>query len=251
MQPILTIALRAARGAADKLSYTLANIDSLTVEGDSRKDVFDKAIEDAAWRARKAIRKVHQRHHIDSLHIGMEESRDYDGQSCWKINVLSGEDNYRSGYPGFLVNISYFVKDRIEATALLDPISGDEFTAMRGRGVQLNERRVRAQGDHLDRTMAAVDCRHFEDYQAFANHVKQLRISGCGLLNIANLVAGRVQLAFADDLNDIDFAAAGLLVQEAGALAGDRNGGPASNKTNELLAATPKVFKQFLAARQG
>ncbi|MHA7879972.1 MAG: inositol monophosphatase family protein [Saccharospirillum sp.] len=251
MQPILTIALRAARAAADKLSYTLANIEALTVEGDSRKDVFDKAIVDAAWRARKAIRKAHQRHHIDSLHIGMDESRDYDGQSCWKINVLSGEDNYRSGYPGFLINISFYLKDRIEATTLLDPTTGDEFTAMRGRGVQLNERRVRVQGDHLDRAMAAIECRRFEDYAAFAGQVKQLRISGCGLLNMAHLVAGRVQLAFADDLNDIDFAAASLLAQEAGALAGDRNGGPASAKSGELLAAAPKVFKQYLASRQG
>ncbi len=249
MQPILTIALRAARGAADKLSYTLTNIASLTAEGASRKDVFDKAIEDAAWRARKAIRKAHQRHHIDSLHIGMDESRDYDGISCWKINVLAGETNYRAGFPGYLINVSYYVKDRIEAVALLDPVTGDEYTAMRGRGVQLNERRMRAEGGQLDSALAAIESSDFSETQRWAERVNEVRVTGCGLLNMAYLAAGRVQLAFADNLNDYDFHAASLMIQEAGALAGDRNGGPASAKKAELLAGAPKVFKQALGSR--
>jgi len=249
MQPIQNIALRAARGGADKLSYTLSNIESLTVEGASRKDVFDKAIEDAAWRARKAIRKAHQRHHIDSLHIGMDESRDHDGQSCWKINVLAGEYNYRSGFPGYLINIAYYVKDRIEAVALLDPVTGDEYTAMRGRGMQLNERRMRADGTSLDNAIAAIDSSDFSQAQRWAERTAALRVTGCGLLNIAYLATGRVQLAYADNLNDYDFHAASLLIQESGALSGDRNGGPASASKAELLAAAPKVFKQALASR--
>ena len=249
MQPIVTIALRAARAAADKLSYTLANIDSLTAEGDSRETVFDKAIEDAAWRARKAIRKAHQRHHIDCLQIGRDESRDYDGESVWQINILSGETNYRTGYPGYLINISYFRADRIEAVALLDPASGDEYGAMRGRGVQLNERRVRVAGGSLDKAIAGIESRDFATTAQWAERVAGVRVTGCGLLSMANLVAGRLQLAFADDLNPVDFAAASLLLQEAGALSGDRKGGPASIKQGELLAAAPKTFKQWLAAQ--
>lgn len=247
MQPILTIALRAARNAADKLTYTLSNIDSLTAEGATRKDVFDQAIEDAAWRARKAIRKGHPRHHIDSLHIGMDESRDYDGQSCWKINVLAGESNYRSGYPGFLIVVTFFIKDRIEAAALLDPITGDEWTSMRGRGVQLNERRVRVDVSTLDLALAAIDSSDPAEIGRWSERVAGIRVSGCGLMNIAQLVAGRVQLAFADDLNDVDFPAASLLLQEAGALSGDRNGGPVSAKKAELLASSPRLFKQLFS----
>lgn len=247
MQPTLNIALRAARGAADKLSYTLTNIASLTVEGASRKEVFDKAIEDAAWRARKAIRKAHQRHHIDSLHIGLDESRDYDGHSCWKINVLSGESNYRAGYPGYLVSVAYYSKNRIEAAALIDPVTGDEFTAMRGRGMQLNERRMRAEATSLDDALAAIQTRDSDEVARWAERVAEIRISGCGLLNMAYLATGRVQLAFANDLNDYDFPVASLMLQEAGALSGDRNGAPASAKKGELLAAAPKAFKQLLA----
>ncbi|WP_108125049.1 inositol monophosphatase family protein [Saccharospirillum mangrovi] len=248
MQPILTIALRAARAAADKLSYTLANIDSLTAEGDSRETVFDKAIEDAAWRARKAIRKAHQRHHIDCLQIGRDESRDYDGESVWQINIISGEANYRTGYPGYLINISYYRSDRIEAVALLDPASGDEFGAMRGRGAQLNERRLRVANVSLDSALAAIEATDMTETARWSERVAGVRVTGCGLLSLANLVAGRVQLAYADNLNAIDFAAASLLLQEAGALSGDRNGGPASAKKGELLAAAPKTFKQWLAA---
>ena len=247
MQPIVTIALRAARAAADKLSYTLANIDSLTAEGDSREAVFDKAIEDAAWRARKAIRKAHQRHHIDCLQIGRDESRDHDGESSWQINILSGETNYRAGYPGYLINISYYRNDRIEAVALLDPASGDEYGAVRGRGVQLNERRVRVAGASLDKALAGIESTDFSETARWAEKVAGVRVSGCALASLANLVAGRLQLAYADGLNEVDFNAASLLLQEAGALSGDRNGGPVSAKKGELLAAAPKTFKQLLA----
>ena len=179
--------------------------------------------------------------------IGMDESRDYDGQSCWKINVLAGESNYRSGYPGFLIVVTFFVKDRIEAAALLDPITGDEWTSMRGRGVQLNERRVRVDASTLDLALAAIDSSDPAEIGRWSERVAGIRVSGCGLMNIAQLVAGRVQLAFADDLNDVDFPAASLLLQEAGALSGDRNGGPVSARKGELLAASPRLFKQLFS----
>lgn len=246
MQPTLNIALRAARSAADKLSYTQINIASLTAEGATRKEVFDKAIDDAAWRARKAIRKAHQRHHIDSLHLGMDESRDYDGHSCWKLNVLAGESNYRRGYPGYLVSIAYYSKDRIEAAALLDPVTGDEFTAMRGRGVQLNERRMRVEATGLESALAGIETRDVTEIARWADKVAELRVSGCALLSMAYLAAGRVQLAYADHLNDYDFPVASLMIQESGALSGDRHGGPASAQKGELLAASPKLFKQLL-----
>lgn len=248
MQPILTIATRAARAAADKLSYTLANIDSLTVEGDSREEVFSNAIDDAAWRARKAIRKAHQRHHIDCLQIGFDESRDHDGESSWQINIISGETNYRSGYPNYLINISFYKGDRIEAVVLLDPANGDEFNAMRGRGTQLNERRVRVAGVSLDQALAGIEASNLADTARWGEQVAGVRVTGCALASIANLVAGRVQIAFAEGLNAVDFAAASLLLQEAGALAGDRTGGPASASKGELLAAAPKTFKQWLVA---
>lgn len=246
MQPTLNIALRAARGAADKLSYTQTNIASLTAEGASRKDVFDQAIEDAAWRARKAIRKAHQRHHIDTAHLGMDESRDHDGHSLWKINVLVGDTNYRRGYPGYLVNVAYYSKDRIETAVLLDPVTGDEFTAIRGRGIQLNERRMRVEATSLDAALAAIESKDFSEVARWAEKVAEVRITGNGLLSMAYLAAGRVQLAFADNLDDYDFPVASLLIQESGALSGDRNGRPASAKKGELLAASPRLFKQLL-----
>lgn len=125
MQPILAIALRAAQSAADKLNYTVLNILSLTADGDSRKDVFDKAIEDAAWRARKTIRNAHTQHHIDSVQLGMEESRDWDKQSRWVIDVACGEENLRQGLPGFVVNVALYTKDKIDCVAIVDPMSGD------------------------------------------------------------------------------------------------------------------------------
>lgn len=247
MQPILTIALRAAQSAADKLNYTASNIAQLTAEGDSRKDIFDKAIEDAAWRARKAIRAAHTAHHIESIQIGMEESRDWDGQSRWLIDVAAGENNLRLGYPSTLVNIALYTKGKIDCVAVVNPLTGEWLVASKGRGVQLGERRVRADYTPLKSALCALSTTNDQTLLHWFNQANDIRISGCALQNFVDLAAGRVHIAVADQLTDADIASAMLIAQESGALTGDLQGKPVKLDKGELLAATPKLFKQVLS----
>lgn len=246
MQPILTIALRAAQSAADKLNYTVNNIAQLTAEGATRKDVFDKAIEDAAWRARKAIRTAHTRHHIDSVQIGMEESREWDGQSSWLIDVAAGETNLRNGYPAFLVNVSLYTKGKIDCVVTVNPITEEFMTASKGRGVQFRERRVRAEYTPLSQAVVGIESQNPEKITFWAEKAASLRITGCPLQAFVDLAAGRVNIAASDDLSEADIHAAMLIAQESGALTGDMNAHPVKIKQGELLAAAPKLFKQLL-----
>ena len=247
MQPILTIALRAAQSAAEKLNYTVTSIASLTAEGTSRKEVFDKAIEDAAWRARKVIRSAHTRHHIDSVQLGKEDSRDWDGQSRWVIDVAAGEHNLRNGYPGFLVNVALYTKDKIDCVALIDPMTEDYMIASRGRGVHFNDRRVRAEFVPLAQATCTLATKDMVLLSKWQDAVYDIRVSGCALYDFINLAAGRVNVAIAQQMSPADLASALLIVQEAGALTGDVEGKPIKMDRGELLAASPRLFKQLFS----
>ncbi|MEJ2041876.1 MAG: inositol monophosphatase family protein [Reinekea sp.] len=247
MQPILTIALRAAQSAADKLNYTVTNIQQLTAEGASRKDIFDKAIEDAAWRARKVIRSAHTAHHIESVQIGMEESREWDRQSRWLIDVAAGEANLRQCYPHFLVHVALYTKDKIDCVAVVNPMTEEWLTASKGRGVQFGERRVRADYAPLKNALCALSTRNAETLTHWFNTAAGIRMTGCALQNFIDLAAGRVHIAVSDQMDPAGIAAAMLIAQESGALTGDINGKPVKMDKGELLAATPKLFKQLLA----
>ncbi len=246
MQPIVTIALRAAQSAADKLNYTVNNISQLTAEGATRKDVFDKAIEDAAWRARKVIRTAHTRHHIDSVQIGMEESREWDGQSRWLIDVAAGEVNLRNGYPSFLVNIALYTKDKIDCVAIVNPMTEEAMTASKGRGVQFGDRRVRTEYTPLSNAVCAIETSSVELLSKWQEVSAGLRMTGCALQSFVDLAAGRVNIALADKMSPADLSSALLIAQESGALTGDVNGKPVKQDRGELLAAAPKLFKQLM-----
>lgn len=246
MQPILTIALRAAQSAADKLNYTVQNIAQLTDEGDSRKDVFDSAIEDAAWRARKAIRAAHTKHHIDCVQIGMEESRDWDGQSSWMIDVAVGETNLRTGYPTFLVNVALYTKGKIDCVAVVNPMTEEYMTASKGRGIQFGDRRVRAEYTTLNQAVCGLETSNVAVLTEWFEKAASIRTTGCGLQAFVDLAAGRVHIAVADSLSPSDIASAMLIAQEAGALTGDLTGRPVKADKGELIAAAPKLFKQLL-----
>lgn len=247
MQPIQAIALRAAQGAADKLNYTVTNILTLTADGDSREDVFTKAIEDAAWRARKTLRNAHTQHHIDSVQLGLEESRDWDKQSRWLVDVACGETNLRNGLPGFVVNVALYTRDKIDCVAIVDPMTGDYMIAQKGRGVQFTDRRVRADYAPLKEALVAIESNNIEIINQWKERAKALRMTGCALLNFVNLAAGRVHVAVAQDMSPSDVASAMLLAQESGALTGDVSGRPVKMDKGEMMAATPKLFKQLMA----
>jgi len=246
MQPIVTIALRAAQSAADKLNYTVSNISQLTADGASRKDVFDSAIDDAAWRARKTLRAAHTRHHIDSPQIGFEESRDWDGQSTWVIDVAAGEVNLRNCYPHFLVNIALYIKGKIECVAIVNPMTNEVMTASKGRGVQFGDRRVRVEYTAINSAVCAIETGNVELLTKWKIKSAGLRMTGCALQGFVDLAAGRVNIAVAQEMSNADLSSAMLITQEAGALTGDTNGKPVKMDRGELMAASPKLFKQLM-----
>lgn len=247
MQPILTIAMRAAESAADKLNYTINNIANLTADGSTDKEVFDKAIEDAAWRARKAIRAAHPKHHIDSVQIGLEESRDWDGQSHWMIDVAIGEANLRSGDLNALISVALYTKGKIDCLAWVNPVTEEHLTCSKGRGVIVNGKRMRAQVVPLANAIVGVETNRVELITHWHENAAGIRITGCALANVFNQAAGRVDISVNENMAVHEMEAAMLIAQELGALTGDASAKPVKIEQGSLIIAAPKTFKQALS----
>src|SRR5690606_6452346 len=88
------------------------------------------------------LRKAYPDHAIhgeeSGLHSGREDS-DYE----WLIDPIDGTTNFIHGVPHFCISIACLHKGRVEHAVILDPIKREEFTASRGKGAQLNGRRIR------------------------------------------------------------------------------------------------------------
>ena len=124
MHPTLNIALRAARAAADKLSYVSTNFPALLAEGNSKEKIIAQAMDDAQYRVEKTISRAYDDAKIVFVHLNQQQDAK---QSYWHINLLSGSKNFLSGFPYFCVIVSQYVNGRIENTAIVNPLDETEF----------------------------------------------------------------------------------------------------------------------------
>ncbi len=250
MQPTLMIALRAARTAADKVQYTLKQKPTLLAEGMSIESIHKEMLDGASYRAVKDIRSGHPGHNIMVLQTGLNEARKPETDVEWQINLISGEDNFISSFPYFAVSVSQWVKGRVEHAVVINIATGDEFTVSRGRGVALNEKRVRCSGvNKLPQALAATSLtKNTNALSKLSEQNAKLRITGSPLLDFAWLASGALDLVVAEDMEPTDAAVAALLVQESGCLTGNLKGQPFKAGTTELMAANAKLFKAYIQA---
>lgn len=211
MQPTLNIALRAARTAAEKVQYTLKQQPTLLAEGASIEDIYKDMLEGASARVAKTIRAGHPGHNIIVLQTGLNEARKPEPGVEWQVNLLSGEQNFIKGFPYFAVTVAQVVKGRVEHAAVVNPMTNDEFTVSRGRGVALNEVRVRAGSTKkLEQAMAATNTQINSPEFNKISQAQNLRLTGCAMLDFAWLATGALDLVTAENMAEIEVSVAAL-----------------------------------------
>ncbi len=200
----------------------------------------------------EAIRTAYPQHGILGEEFGHVEGDDY----LWIIDPLDGTKNFIHGFPHFCISIAIKHKGRLEHALIYDPIRDELFTATRGQGAFLNDRRIRVSelpslsGALLSSALPTVDKSYFHQYMhtfpALYAQSAGLRHCGSAALALAYVAAGRVDGHWEMGLAEWDIAAGVLLVQEAGGLVSDLHGGNTFLQTGEILAAPPKIFKVML-----
>jgi myo-inositol-1(or 4)-monophosphatase len=141
---------------------------------------------------------------------------------------------------------------KLKHGVIINPITQEEFIASRGRGAQLNGRKIRVSNREKPEGglfASAGSYRHdrFEGHSktvaALVNAGGNYREPGSAALELAALAAGRIDGVWMHNLALWDIAAGCLIVQEAGGLIGDFEGGLTHLKSGNLVAANPRLFK--------
>lgn len=140
--------------------------------------------------------------------------------------------------------------------AIYDPMRQELFSASRGAGAQLNNRRIRVTEQRtLDQSLLATgfpfrDFEHLDVYietlKAFMTQTSGIRRPGSAALDLAWVAAGRVDGFWEFKLNSWDIAAGALIVQEAGGLVCDFSGGENFLNSGNIVAANPKLLAAMM-----
>ena len=258
MHPMVNIALAAARKAGEIIARAADRLDMIEVKRKAGND-FVSEIDHAAERELIFhINKAYPDHAILAEESGSTGSIEKSGGYQWIIDPLDGTTNFVRGIPHYAVSIACLKEGRLEHAVILDPIRREEFTASRGGGAQLNGRRLRVSArTNLQEALLATGIPFREPATAqlgpylrtldgFASAGVGIRRCGAASLDLAYVAAGRVDGYWEMGLASWDVAAGALLVQEAGGLVSDFDGGNSWLDSGNIVAANAKCLKAML-----
>lgn len=262
MQPMLNIALRAARSAGELIVRSTERLDVISVNEKDGKDYVSEIDHAAEQVIVNALRKAYPNHSILAEESGLLEGTGDGTDYLWIIDPLDGTTNFLRGVPHYAVSIACKYRGRLEHAVVLDPVRQEEFTASRGRGAALNGRRLRVssrkslEGALLgtgfpfrDGQLENIDS-YLNMFRSLVGQTAGLRRAGAASLDLAYVAAGRYDAFWEFGLSEWDMAAGALLIQEAGGLVSDFAGGHEFLEKGQIVAGNTKCFKAVLTAIQ-
>lgn len=255
MHPMLNTAVKAARAAGKVINYGSQNLDRLTIHSKRSNDYVSEIDHKAEQAIIDILQEAYPKHAIlaeESGATGVGGDSEYQ----WVIDPLDGTTNFLHGFPQYAVSIALLHRGQLSQAVIYDPVRNDLYTASRGRGAFLNERRIRvSKRDKLQDALIGTgfpyrDFTHLDAYTAMFRDLVQkssgLRRPGSAALDLAWLAAGNTDGFFEIGLNPWDIAAGCLLILEAGGLVSDFAGEENYLQSGNVVAGNPKVFVQLL-----
>jgi myo-inositol-1(or 4)-monophosphatase len=250
MHPMLNIAVKAARRAGNLIHRAADNIDHLTVTKKSNADYVSEVDKAAERTIIETILDVYPTHAILAEESGSQGESEY----LWIIDPLDGTTNFLHGYQQYSVSIALQHNGVLTQAVIYDPTKNDLFTATRGRGAFLNDRRIRVskRGELADSLIGTgFPYSKFDHLDAYIlkdmmKKTAGLRRPGSAALDLAYTAAGRYDGFFETGLKPWDIAAGCLLITEAGGLVSDLQGNDSYLRSGHLCAGNPRIFAQML-----
>jgi myo-inositol-1(or 4)-monophosphatase len=252
---MINVAIKAARAAGSIINRAALDVESVRISQKKVND-FVTEIDHAAEKVIiETLLAAYPGHGIWAEESGREHGAK-DSEFVWIIDPLDGTTNFIHGLPVYCVSIALAVKGKVEQAVIYDPTRNDLFTASKGRGAYLNDRRLRVSKrlqlkDSLISTgFPFREGDNFKQYLAMMGDVMQrtagLRRPGSAALDLAYVAAGFTEGFFETGLQPWDVAAGSLLVTEAGGLVGNFTGDADFLDQQECLAGNPKIYGQLV-----
>jgi myo-inositol-1(or 4)-monophosphatase len=254
MHPMLNIAVRAARNAGDLIQRSRENVGRMTIHQKSRHDFVSEVDYKAEQEIINIIRNAFPDHAILAEESGEHQGNDY----IWVIDPLDGTTNYLHGFPQYAVSIALKVKGKIELGVVYDPSRDELFTAERGGGAMLNNRKIRVtKQTRLDGALLGTGFpfktdEHLDAYLAMFRPLcvatSGIRRAGAAALDLAYVACGRLDGFWEIGLQEWDIAAGLLLIQEAGGVVTDFSFNDKYLQSGNVITGNPKMHQLIYQA---
>src|SRR6185295_2359686 len=259
MHPMLNIAVKAARRAGSIINRAALDRTKLEIRSKHTNDFVTQVDRSAESAIIDVIRQAYPDHAILGEESGALEGRNPGGSTSkaeyrWIIDPLDGTTNFIHGFPQYGVSIALQHRGAIEHGVVYDPAKNELFTASRGRGAFLDDRRIRVtKCANLKDALVGTGF-PFKEQSRLERYMRQLKLimqssagvrrAGAAALDLAYVAAGRLDAFWELGLAPWDMAAGALMIQEAGGLVGNLAGDAGWLESGDITAATPKVFPQ-------
>ena len=253
---MINVAVKAARAAGSLINRAALDVESVRISQKLVND-FVTEVDHAAEKAIiETLLTAYPGHGIWAEESGREHGAQ-DSEFVWIIDPLDGTTNFIHGLPVYCVSIALAVKGKVEQAVVYDPTRNDLFTATKGRGAFMNDRRLR-----VAKRIRLQDCLlstgfpfrqgdDFNTYLRMMGDVMQrtagLRRPGSAALDLAYVAAGFTDGFFETGLQPWDTAAGSLLVTEAGGLVGNFSGDANFLEQQECMAGNPRIYGQLVS----
>ena len=252
MHPTLNIAVKAARRAGSIITRASEDIGSLTVNDKSYNDFVTEV--DLA--SEKEIIRVLKASYPEHAFLGEETGLSHQADNIWIIDPLDGTTNFLHGFPQYCISIALEEKGEITQAVIYDPNRNDLFTATKGQGAYLNQRRMRVSNKSKLKESILGTGFPFRDFQHLPVYLKifeevvrgtsGVRRPGSAALDLAYVAAGWFDGFFEINLSKWDIAAGGLLVTEAGGIVSDFSERDGWLESGNIVATNPKIYDPLI-----
>lgn len=272
MNPILTTAFKAARKAGQMMLRASSQLDTVKIDSKAFNDFVSDVDRQSEAMLVDTLLYSYPDHIIRSEEGGYftgRKSRDgleirrLDAAEVpavpeyeWIIDPLDGTTNYLHGHKQYAVSMALLHRGTLTEALVFAPEHNDLYTASRGQGALLNDKRIRVSNRiELPRCLMAtgfpvVDQSMMDRYLAILKDMLAktagARREGSAALDLCHVACGRVDGFFEFNLKPWDIAAGALIAKEAGAIVTDMRGENDWLASGDIVAANPKVLAQML-----
>ncbi len=203
------------------------------------------------------LRTHFPKHAIVAEEGGGKES---DSPFRWHVDPLDGTTNFAHGYPCFAVSLGLEEAGELIAGVIFQPISGELFTAAKGEGAYLNQKKIEVSRiEKLATSLLSTgfpsvkraqnpNIRYYWDFTLRSHGVRR---DGSAAMDLAAVACGRFEGFWEFGLHSWDTAAGVLLVREAGGMVTDFSGQPYRLGDRELLASNGRVHEEMKEVAAG
>lgn len=255
LHPMLNVAIKAARAAGAVINRAALDVENVRVAQKQVNDFVTEVDQASERTIIETLLGAYPQHGILAEESGTEYGNK-NSDHIWIIDPLDGTTNFIHGFPVYCVSIALAYKGKIEHAVVYDPSRNDLFTATRGRGAFLNERRIR-----VSKRAQLKDClvstgfpfrpgdnlrQYLQMFADVTERVAGVRRPGSAALDLAYVAAGFTDGFFETGLSIWDIAAGSLLVTEAGGLVGNFTGEADFLEQRECLAGNPRAYGQLV-----